>query len=127
MESSLVKKHGAKFWVFPDAEMPEVTEGKLRAHESIIILNLNKKPVQIRMNFYYTDKPPVEGINLNVEAERVRRFRLDNPNDIEGIVIEKNTQYAITLESDIEIVAQHGRLDTTQSNMAFYTVMGYCS
>jgi hypothetical protein len=36
------------------------------------------------------------------------------------------TQYALRVVSDTKIVAQFGRLDTTQSNMAYYGAMGYC-
>ena len=37
----------------------------------------------------------------------------------------KKVQYTWVLRSDIEVVAQYGRLDTTQVNMAFYKVMGF--
>ena len=44
-----------------------------------------------------------------------------------GFTIPPLTQYAIRIESDVEIVAQYGRLDTSDQPMAFYTVMGYSS
>ena len=120
-----VKKIGSKKWVFPDAEMPEVSPGKMVAHESIIILNLNKEAVNVEMSLYFEDKPPIKNIKLKVDPEKVKCFRLDRSEEIDGLNIPKKTQYAIVLDSNLEIIAQYGRLDTTQSNMAFYTVMGY--
>ena len=122
---SLTKKIGSKIWVFPDAEMPVATGGRLKAHESLIILNLTSKKANVKLSLYFTDNPPIKNISLEVEAERVRCFRMDNPGDINGVEIERGIQYAWFVKSDVEIIAQYGRLDTTQSNMAFYTAMGF--
>jgi hypothetical protein len=118
-------KNGSKIWIFPDAEMPETSPGKMTAHESIIVLNLNEKIANLSMSLYFEDKPPVENIKLEVEPKRVKCFRMDKPEEIGGVFIPKKKQYAIMLDSNLEIIAQYGRLDTTQPNMAFYTVMGY--
>jgi hypothetical protein len=118
-------KIGSKIWVFPDAELPEISKGFLKAHESIIILNLNKERAIIKLDLFFEDKIPIRDIKLEVEPERVRCFRFDNPDDINGLLIPRKVQYAMVLKSNINIVAQYGRLDTTQPNMAFYTVMGF--
>lgn len=123
--NNIEKSIGSKIWVFPDAELPEVTIGKLIAHESLIILNLNKKKAKIKLSLYFTDKPPIKNIPLEVKSERTRCFRLDNPEDLNGVVIPRKVQYAWLVKSNINIIAQYGRLDTTQSNMAYYTVMGF--
>ncbi|MBN2072587.1 MAG: hypothetical protein JW770_01405 [Actinobacteria bacterium] len=119
------KENGSRRWVFPDAEMPEVSHGKMTAHESLIVLNLNLKKANIKMSLYFEDEPPLENIKLEVKPERVKCFRLDSPEEIGGIIIPRKKQYAVIIDSDLEIIAQYGRLDTTQPNMAFYTVMGY--
>lgn len=116
---------GHRTWVFPDMEMPPITDINLKAHESIIILNLNDAAAVIKISLYFTDKPPVLDIPVTVEANRVRCLRTDNALDFGGVAIERETQYALKLESDLPVIAQYGRLDTRQSNMAFYTVMGY--
>ena len=61
----------------------------------------------------------------SVLGERVRCFRVDNPEDMGGFNVPLETQYAIKLESDIPIVAQYGRLDARQTNLAYYTTMGF--
>lgn len=42
-----------------------------------------------------------------------------------GIPINQGEQYAISLISNVPVVVQYGRLDVSQSNMAFYTATGY--
>jgi hypothetical protein len=42
-----------------------------------------------------------------------------------GYVVPFETQYAMKLTSNTEIVVQYGRLDNTQSNLAFYTTLAY--
>lgn len=116
---------GKKLWVFPDLEMPQEGSGGLKGHESIIILNINDKAANVKITLYFEDKEPIKDIAVTVGAQRVRCLRTNSKKDF-GIDLPKNTQYAMKLESDLEIVAQYGRLDVSQPNMAFYTVMGYC-
>ena len=116
---------GNKVWIFPDLEMPPAGDSLLKGHESVIILNLNDKPVDVKISLYFEDKEPLTGINVHVEANRVRCIRTNNIADFDGVKIEQEMQYAMKLECDLPIVAQYGRLDTRQDNAAFYTVMGY--
>ena len=117
--------HGKRVWFFPDGEMPEATEGALKAHESLIILNPGTKKTSIHLTLYFETKAPKKGIIIEVGPERVKCVRLDNPEALQGYVIKTGRQYAIKLESEQPVIAQYGRLDTTQANMAFYTTPGY--
>ena len=40
-------------------------------------------------------------------------------------ILPFETQYAMKLTSNTEIVVQYGRLDNTQANLAFYTTLAY--
>jgi len=62
---------------------------------------------------------------VTVGAERVRTLRLDHPQDLAGLSIPPLTQYSIRVRSNVKIVAQFGRLDTTQNNLAYYVGIGY--
>lgn len=121
----MIEATGKRVWVFPDLELPPPGEFELKGHESLIILNTSDKTAHIDVTLYFDDRDPVKGIKMTVEPERVRCFRTNNPEDMDGFVVPLETQYAMKVESDIEIVAQYGRLDTRQTNMAFYTVMGF--
>jgi hypothetical protein len=85
---------------------------------------MNDADAAVTVTLYFTDREPVVLPPLKVPARRVRCLRLDNEDDI-GIRIPRETQYALRLNADLPVVAQYGRLDTRQQNMAFYTVMGY--
>jgi hypothetical protein len=115
---------GRRQWVYPDLELPPPGDFPLKGHESLIVLNMNDFDATLLLTLYFTDKERVELAPTKVAARRVRCFRLDKVEDV-GMKIPRETQYALRLRSDLPVVAQYGRLDTRQPNMAFYTVMGY--
>lgn len=117
---------GKKIWYFPDGYLPEkVNNSKMEAHEALMLFNTNEKPTEIKLDIYYSDKSPNKDIKITVGAERVIALRMDHPADIGGVIIPSLTQYAIRVRAERPIVAQFGRLDTTQTNMAYYGSMGF--
>lgn len=119
-------KYGKRTWIFPDAELPPAGNFELKGHESVIILNCNEKQADVELYLYFEDQAPSKRIQVKIAPERVRCLRMDNPDDLGGSEIPRETQYAIRVESSEPVVVQYGRLDTRQQNMAFYTCMGYC-
>jgi hypothetical protein len=116
---------GAKTWYFPDGYLPEKKgAGPMEAHEALMLLNVNSSPAEVLLDFYFEDKAPTQDVKINVNPERVLCLRLDHPACIGGLKIPPLTQYSIRVRSNIPIVAQFGRLDTTQSNMAYYCAPG---
>lgn len=123
-----MKKNGAKTWFFPDGYLPEkINNGSMEAHEALMLLNCNETSANIELDFYFEDKDPIKGVPVQVSAERVKTLRLDNPDDIGGVELPPVTQYSLRVRSDVDVVVQFGRLDTTQDNMAYYVGVGYCS
>lgn len=117
---------GANIWYFPDGYLPKKTNnGEMEAHEALMLFNTNEQEAEVLIDIYFSDRDPVKDISLKVGAERIKTLRLDNPNDIGGLDIPPLTQYSIRVRSSINIVAQFGRLDTTQNNMAYYGCIGY--
>ncbi len=111
---------GAKTWYFPDGYLPEKDGGPVDAHEAIMILNTQKQDVTVLIDIYFDDKNPICDIEIPVAGQRVVSLHTDIPEHIGGVIIPALTQYAIRLRCDSPIVAQFGRLDTTQANMAYY-------
>lgn len=120
-----MNENGNRVWVFPDLELPPPGDSPLQGHESLIILNMNQQPAHLKLSLYFEDKDPILDIPVEVQPNRVRCLRTNRPEDFNGFQVPYCTQYALKLTSDIPVVAQYGRLDTRQDNMAFYTVMGY--
>lgn len=119
-------KGGAKTWYFPDGYLPEkVKNGTLDAHEALMIFNAGRRAAKVKLDFYFEEQPPVKDVAVAVGAERVRCLRLDHPETFGGPSIGPMVQYALRVRSNVPIVVQFGRLDTTQNAMAYYMGIGY--
>ena len=117
---------GAKTSYFPDGYLPEkVKNGPMEAHEALMLFNTSSKAAQVKLDFYFEEKPPVKGVAVTVEAERVKCLRLDRASQFRGPAIPPLTQYALRVRSSVPIVVQFGRLDTTQTAMAYYVGVGF--
>jgi hypothetical protein len=47
-------------------------------HESLVILNMNDKDINIEFDIYFNKAEPVKNISSVTKAQRVRCFRLDS-------------------------------------------------
>jgi hypothetical protein len=121
-----MKHGGAKNWYFADGYLPEkFPGGRLEAHEALMILNTGSKPAKVKLDFYFSDKEPIKDIPVTVGSERVICLRLDHPDEIGGVKLPPMVQYALVVRSNVKIVVQFGRLDSTQPNLAYYMNIGY--
>lgn len=116
---------GKRIWLIPDCELPKAGEGILKGHESVIVVNDSESVANIKVTLYFTDRDCYTDINWTVDAKRVRCFRMNNKDDMCGFSVPYETQYAMKLDSDRNIVVQYGRLDNRQTNLAYYTTLGY--
>lgn len=117
---------GRKTWIFPDGDLPPAGEPglPLEGHESLIVLNTGDEDAQIEMNVYFADREPETGIRLLAPARRVTCFRVDKPVGDQRFQVPFG-QYALRLRSSVPVVAQIGRADVRQPNLAYYTTIGY--
>ena len=115
-----------KVWIFPDGDLPPAGDPDLplEGHESLIVLNTGDEDAHIAMDVYFSDREPETGINLVAPARRVTCFRMDKPVGDRRFEVPFG-QYALRLRSDVPIVAQIGRADVRQANLAYYTTLGY--
>lgn len=116
---------GKKDWIIPDCELPPEGEGVLKGHESVVIVNDSDKKAVIKVKLYFVDKEAYEDIVWEVEPQRVKCFRMNNPEHMCGYIVPLEMQYAMKLESSEPIVVQYGRLDNRQTNLAYYTTMAF--
>ena len=121
-----MKGGGAKIWYFPDGYLPHKREGeKVVPHEALMLLNVGDADANALIDLYFSDREPIRDIPVKVPAERIISLRMDAPADLGCAVIPELTQYAIRITSDQNLVAQFGRLDTTQANLAYYGSDGF--
>lgn len=116
---------GKRSWLIPDCELPRAGEGLLKGHESVIIVNDSDETAEIQVKLYYTDRDCDAEIRWQVEPGRVRCFRMNSADDMCGYRVPYETQYAMKITSNCNVVLQYGRLDNRQTNLAYYTTLGY--
>ncbi|MCD6362197.1 MAG: sensory rhodopsin transducer [Armatimonadetes bacterium] len=120
--------NGHKIWIFPDGDLPPAGDPDLplEGHESLIVLNTGDEEAHIEIDVFFEDREPEEGLKVTVPARRVKCFRIDKPLGDRGFQVPFG-QYALRLRSDVNIVAQLGRADVRQPNLAYYTILGFGS
>ena len=117
-----MSEHGKRVWFFPDGDLPAPGDDALKGHEYLVLLNPNHADAEVALTIYFTDQDPVVLVARSIGAERVRCIRTDEP--IDGFQMPLG-QYAIKVESTVGLIAQIGRMDVTQPNLAYYTTMGF--
>ncbi|MEI6503573.1 MAG: sensory rhodopsin transducer [Armatimonadota bacterium] len=117
---------GKLTWIFPDGDLPPAGEDglPLEGHESLIVLNTGDEDAVIEVDVYFMDREPESGIQLHVAARRVNCFRIDKGIGAQLYKIPFG-QYSLRLRSNVPVIAQLGRADVRQVNLAYYTTMGY--
>ena len=121
-------RNGKKCWYIPDGWIPVQKKGEfdgLEGHEALIVLNCNKKPAKVYLDFYFEDKDPILGVEFEIPAQRVKCFRMDHPDELGGVNLGRLYQYSVRVRSKLPVIVQFGRLDVTQENCAYIGVMGY--
>lgn len=121
-----MRRQGRKHWVFADGDLPPAGDKEPLGHEALMVVNLNRKSAQLKLEVLFEDREPVREIVLRVDGARVKCFRLDKPLGERGDRIPLG-QYALVVHSDRPVVAVFGRLDVRQANMAYYCVAGFSS
>ena len=102
----------------PQPDPTAIYEG----HESIMILNTNDCDAHVKISIYFEDREPVENIPYLVPAKRIRCFK-SHDEEVLGFRMDVGVQYSMSIESDVGVVVQYGRLDVQQSNMAYMALM----
>jgi hypothetical protein len=113
---------GKRKWFVPDGFLPATSSGDALSHEAACLLNVADADTKVRLTFYFEDDEPVGPVELVLGARRTRHVRLDDPSAIGGVELPRGVPYAYAIESDVPIVVQHSRLDTSSGYTLFTTV-----
>jgi len=115
---------GEKKWFIPDAYIPEISSGSLTSHESVCVLNTASDDALLKFTIYFEDRDPLEDILVVVPARRTRHIRTSSLVK-DGKGIPPGVPYAIEVRSDIKVIVQYSRLDSTQAENALMSVMAF--
>ncbi len=116
---------GKRHWFVPDAFLPADSSHGVESHECACLLNAGDVPAQVRLTFFFEDREPLGPVEQTLAAHRARHVRLDDPASIGGIELSRGVPYAYTVESDVPIVVQHSRLDTSAGAYSLFTTIAY--
>ena len=119
------KSMGAKTWLIPDSYLPDHSTGDMRSHESVCVLNLGRRPAKLKITVYFEDRDPLTGLEAVCPAQRTVHVRMEQIKSRTGETIPLAKPMALVVESNVEVVVQHTRLDTTQPALALMTTMAY--
>jgi len=113
--------YGKTDWLIPDMYWPEITTpGHYVSHEAIFVLNVNDKDANLTVTFYFEDREPIVKEGLKCGARRTNHIRMDKLG-----AVEMGVPYAALVHSDVPVVVQYSRLDTTQAENGLITTIAF--
>jgi hypothetical protein len=116
---------GRHNWYVPDAFLPADSSHGVESHESACFLNAGDSDAVVRMTFFFEDREPVGPVELVVGARRTSHVRLTAPDALSGVELPRGVPFAYSAESDVPIVLQHSRLDTSAGAYTLATTVAY--
>ena len=117
--------YGKKVWLIADGFWHTVSNGIFPSHEAICVLNTSAQKASITITLFFEDKDEISGFETTCPARKTDHIRMDKLINKQGITVPKDCAYAMLVESNINIVVQYSRLDTSQSEMALMTTIAY--
>jgi len=115
---------GKRRWYVPDGFLPAESSRGVASHEAACLLNPNDADARVRLTFFFEDSDPVGPVELTLPARRTRHLRLDDPGAL-GVELPRGVPYAYAVESDVPIVVQHSRLDTSAGGYTLFSTIAY--
>jgi hypothetical protein len=119
------KTIGAKLWLIPDCYLPAESTGGMESHESTCVLNLGARPATITLTAYFEDREPLKGLRATCPPQRTVHIRINSLKNKKGETIPTGKPFALKVRSNVKVVVQHTRLDTTQPALSLMTTMAF--
>lgn len=118
---------GAKVWFIPDAYLatPADDDPVYKNHESICVLNATADAADLKLDFYFEDRDPIENVAVTIPAKRCHHVRMDIPEQVGGYEIPFDVPYGVRVRSSVPIVVQYSRMYATTHNISLMTTMAH--
>lgn len=124
-EIIMSKAYGKKTWLVPDAFLNSKSKNSSVSHEAICVINTSDTDAEINLTLFYEDRNKITGFSSFCGGGRTHHIRLDKLRSKNGDMILRDTPYALLIESNVEIVVQYSRLDTSEVELALMTTIAY--
>ena len=120
-----MKAYGKKTWLIPDTYLNSISKNQSVSHEAVCVVNTSDVDAKIKLTLFFEDRAKRDDFESFCGAGKTHHIRLDKIRSKSGEPIPKDVPYAILVESNIEIVVQYSRLDTSAPEMALMTTIAY--
>jgi hypothetical protein len=117
---------GRRVWAIPGGHVPLHSSGHepdATSRDELAFLNTGDTEATIAVTLFYADRDPVGPYRLTVPARRIRCVRINDL--IDPVAVPLGTDYGALVESDVPIVVQFSRLDTSRGEKAILGVMAF--
>jgi hypothetical protein len=117
---------GRALWVIPDGYIPAESHGpapQMVSHEAACLLNAADEDASVRITVYFANREPAGPYRVTVPARRTLHLRFNDLREPEPI--PRGTDYSSVIESYLNIVVQHTRLDSRQAEEALLSTIPY--
>jgi hypothetical protein len=89
----------------------------------LCVLNTSSQDARVELTIYYQDAAPDGPYPLQVASERVRHVRINDLIDPRAVPL--NVPYGLVITSDVDVIVQFSRRDTSQGENALMTTLAY--
>ena len=118
---------GQRRWAIAEGYIPpggtHADDRRFESHETACLLNTNAQDAHVAITIYFKDRDPAGPYRVTVPARRTLHLRFNDLGDPEPI--PRDTDYSSVIESDVPIVVQHTRLDSSQAALALLSTSAY--
>ena len=117
---------GRTGWAIAGGRIPMISTGKEpenTSRDELCFLNVEAREAHVEVTIYYSDRDPVGPYRLTIPARRVRRVRVNDLINPEAPPLDKD--YGAIVSSDIPVIVQFDRKDTSRSENSILTTMGF--
>jgi hypothetical protein len=117
---------GHKKWVIPSGHIPLKSNGKepeLLSKDQIAVLNTNDKEAEIKLTIFFNQQSPLTGYSVKIGPRRLRKIRINDLINPFPVYLEMD--YSILIESDIKVIVQFLKMNTSHTNVSIMGTMGY--
>lgn len=119
---------GKKIWCFAAGHIPLISHGDepaFTSHDKIAVLNTSEYEATIRLTIYYENDKAITDHRITVPSNRIRKIRFNDL--IDPLPIPLDTPFGFVLESDIEVIVQFSRMNTSSRSVAGFCTTPHCS
>lgn len=120
------KPIGKKTWAISGGHIPLNSTGPepaFTSHDKMSILNTNTADARLKLMIFFEDKAPEGPYKITVKGRRTCKIWFNDL--IDPLPIPLNKPFGCVITSNIPVVIQFSRMDTSSANIALAGTMAF--